>query len=314
MSTGVPAPRALLTTLLDGAAVFPPGSAPLARAAAEHRARARHPWADLVGPLLVPAVAAGDLSTLLFSRAETGQDPAREPLPVVLVARPGTTPEPLLEAADRLRSVPAVRLAGVELGHQPGWEQVLGSGLPVVVEVGRDSGPRGPVLEEVTAAAAGSRSVRVKLRTQSSTAGPVPTAEQVAGFLADARTAGLPVKLTGGLHHAVAGTVPVEGGGTEDQHGLLNVLLAAHRTVAGAPRAEVVSVLAERDGAAVARLAAGLSHDQAVAARRLLTSVGCCGVLDPLAELCGLGVLAPPGTGSATTGHDGPAPARQEEP
>lgn len=295
MSTGTSLPRALLTHLLDDAAVFPPGNAPLPRAVADHRARARHPWADLVGPLLVPAAASADLLALLAREPEPGGEGGGGPaaaLPVVLVARPGTPVTDLAEAVERLRTVPTVRLSGVELGHQAGWQQALGWGLPVVVEVDRSREARGPVLAAAAAAASseGHPPLRIKLRTQSSAAGPVPTGEQVASFLTDAYAAGLPAKLTGGLHHAVLTTVPADGA-TEDQHGLLNVLLAAERVTAGAAAEEVLAVLAERHGETLSGQAAGLTGDRARAARGLLTAVGCCGVLDPLTEMADLGLL-----------------------
>ena len=52
MSTQVPA---LLRGLVDDAAVFPPGSAPLPEAVAAHRDHRTAWYADMVGPLLVPA-------------------------------------------------------------------------------------------------------------------------------------------------------------------------------------------------------------------------------------------------------------------
>ncbi|WP_153393551.1 hypothetical protein [Ornithinicoccus halotolerans] len=295
MSTGTTLPRALLTDLLDDAAVFPPGSAPLPRAVAEYRDRVRHPWADLVGPLLVPATASAELLAVLAPEPPPGQQAGEGPtarLPVVLVARPDTPVSALVEAVARLWPVPTVRLAGVELSHQAGWQQALDWGVPVAVEVDRAPEARQPALAAVAAAAAAEDSppVRIKLRTQSSPAGPVPTGEQVAGFLTDAHAAGLPAKLTGGLHHAVATTVPADGG-TEDQHGLLNVLLAAERVRSGAPAEQVLAVLAERHGETLAGQAAGLTGDRARAARTLLTAVGCCGVLDPLTELADLGLL-----------------------
>ena len=47
--------RALWSGLVDDAAVFPPGNAPLDVAVSGHRALRAGPDADLVGPLLVPA-------------------------------------------------------------------------------------------------------------------------------------------------------------------------------------------------------------------------------------------------------------------
>src|SRR5258706_15580954 len=61
MSTRVPA---LLARLVDDAAVFPPGNAPLPEAVAAHHGHRAAWYADLVGPLLVPAsaVRSGELA------------------------------------------------------------------------------------------------------------------------------------------------------------------------------------------------------------------------------------------------------------
>ena len=62
MSTRVPA---LLRGFVDDAAVFPPGSALLADAVVEHRGHRGAWYADMVGPLLVPASSGKALDRLL---------------------------------------------------------------------------------------------------------------------------------------------------------------------------------------------------------------------------------------------------------
>ena len=98
-----PAVQALFTRLLGDAAVFPPGLAPLDRAVSEHLSRRR--YAGLVGPLLVPATAAGDVGRLAASSGSA------IPLRVALVVRPGDETEP----------VRAGRLHGIRvlLGERP---------------------------------------------------------------------------------------------------------------------------------------------------------------------------------------------------
>ena len=56
-----PAEPALFAGLVDDAAVFPPGNAPLADAVRRHREHRTSRYAACVGPLLVPASAATDL-------------------------------------------------------------------------------------------------------------------------------------------------------------------------------------------------------------------------------------------------------------
>jgi hypothetical protein len=45
------------TALLDDAAVFPPGNLPLAEAVNAHHGHRRSAYAELVGPLVLPAAA-----------------------------------------------------------------------------------------------------------------------------------------------------------------------------------------------------------------------------------------------------------------
>ena len=54
------AERALFRALFDDAAVFPPGLTPLPQAVTDHVARQSNSYADLVGPLLLPAAAIKD--------------------------------------------------------------------------------------------------------------------------------------------------------------------------------------------------------------------------------------------------------------
>ena len=61
----------------------------------------------------------------------------------------------------------------------------------------------------------------------------------------------VPFKLTGGLHHAARGTYDV-GGVPEENHGILNVLLATASALEGAPREEVTARLAIHDAEALA--------------------------------------------------------------
>ena len=69
MSTPLPV---VFARLVDDAAVYPPGSVPLHEAVKDHR-RHRSAWyADLVGPLLVPASATRQLAELVG-----GTSPAR---------------------------------------------------------------------------------------------------------------------------------------------------------------------------------------------------------------------------------------------
>ena len=123
MGSGLP--RALLQGLIDDAAVFPPGLAPLPDAVAEHVAR--RAYRDAVGPLLVPATAADDVRDLA----------AGAHLRVGLIARPGMPVEPVRAGVAALAGS-SVDVAGVEVGAGSAWEGLLDLGVPVTVEIPRD--------------------------------------------------------------------------------------------------------------------------------------------------------------------------------
>jgi len=55
MSSEPPVPGSLFDQIVDDAALFPPGNAPMARALADHARHRGAPYADRVGPFLCPA-------------------------------------------------------------------------------------------------------------------------------------------------------------------------------------------------------------------------------------------------------------------
>ena len=98
------------------------------------------------------------------------------------------------------------------------------------------------------------RPVVAKFRTGPTPTWPWPDEAELAAFLRLAASAEAPFKLTGGLHHAVRGTYPVDGA-PEEHHGILNVLLAtaaAGRRCRSTRRWRACSAL--RDGEALAEL------------------------------------------------------------
>ena len=76
----------------------------------------------------------------------------------------------------------------------------------------------------------------------------------------------MPFKLTGGLHHAVRGTYEVAGV-PEENHGVLNVLLATSAALDGAGPDEVAALLALRDADALADLVAAWPDSTATRVR-----------------------------------------------
>ena len=272
-----PAERALFRGLVDDAAVFPPGLAPLPRAVQEHLARRSEPWADLVGPLLVPAAAAPELMAV----------PRAAPLDVAVVARPGTTLDVVERALDELGSDPTLTVVGTEIAWSSEWAGSLGWGLPVSVEV-----PRGPdlvpALEDIRDHTGGLSPLQAKMRTGATDELPVPDATELATFLRTCVDMDLGFKLTGGLHHAVAHT-PADG---ERRHGFVNVLCATRTALAQAAEVpELEAVLQERDPAPLLDILTRMSAADASVVRTFFTAYGCCGVTDPVHDLSTLGLI-----------------------
>ncbi|MGO0576911.1 hypothetical protein [Ornithinimicrobium panacihumi] len=301
MST-TPAPRSLLTRLVDDAAVFPPASLSVPDAWSAHLALRAGRYGDLLGPLLVAAAGASDLvaAAAAAPRAEdleTGTGHGARPIEVGVIARPGVPVEDLLSAVSTIEASPQLVVAGVELAHdaEGSWRAALDLPLPVAVEVGRDGAAQAAALDGiVTATEARDEPVLAKLRTQSTPQAPVPTARELAEFLCAVGSRKLSFKLTGGLHHAVAGERVRPDGGTELQHGVLNVIAATHYLVDGADLPGLESVLALQDADSLAAMARHLDETAVRELRRAFVSFGCCTVTDPLDELTDLGLVARP--------------------
>ncbi|NHA68804.1 hypothetical protein [Phycicoccus flavus] len=275
----------LLHALVDDAAVFPPGNSPLRDAVAAHGRHRAAAYSPAVGPLLVPAAAAPDLLVLL----ERGTQDAA-PLDVAVVARPGTDPAVLDGALTLLGADPRVDLRGAELAWAPGTGVPdLPGDPPLALEVPREGPAQEAALAQVRAAVAAGRSVVAKFRTGPTPTWPWPDEAVLAGFLVGAAAAAVPFRLTGGLHHAVRGSYPVDGV-PEENHGLLDVLVATAAALDGGCPDEVAGLLAVRDARAVADLVAAWTDDTVRRVRAAFTAYGCCTVTDPLGELADLGL------------------------
>ncbi|WP_404381614.1 hypothetical protein LL946_13885 [Knoellia locipacati] len=273
------APPALLAGLIDDAAVFPPGNAPLTVAVRRHAGHRQAPYAVLVGPLLVPA---SDVGALLSQQLPE----AGRPLEIGLIARPGVDPSVVVSALGLLADTDAVEAVGAELGWFPGWRDLPVGGLPLTLEIPRGA-DRDRALEDVRAGMDESgRVVQAKFRTGATQTWDWPDEAELATFLHDCARVGVPFKLTGGLHHAVR----AEHDG-EPQHGLLNVLLAVHSAAHDGDLTAVESLLAQRDSDLLTDAVLDLDDPAAARVRGLFTAYGCCEVTDPIGELDALGLL-----------------------
>ncbi|MFJ9558660.1 hypothetical protein ACIRQQ_01270 [Streptomyces fuscichromogenes] len=268
----------LLAGLFDDAAVFPPGSLPIEEAVPAHVKHTRSAHAGLVGPFVL---AAKDLDRL--AEPTTGL-PARSFDLSVTVPLPGV--RDAIAAADR---IPAVRLVALEVSVPdrttaeevvPALAEALGENdtATVYVEVPRD-GRRDALLAEL----AGTPYL-AKFRTGGVRPDLHPDEHELAATVLAAVRAHVAFKATAGLHHALRNTDPQTG---FEQHGFLNLLVATGAALDGAGEAELVRLLADRDGERVARRAGALSPR----VRELFRSFGTCSVAEPAAESAVLGLL-----------------------
>lgn len=286
--------------LVDDAAVFPPGNAPLTEALAAHREHRRTRWADLVGPLVVSDVALPDL-------IEAVRAAGAEPLPVSVVVTGGAgAVEPAVRWAGRADEL---ELTAVELALRDEEDlprnarrvttvvdQLRAAGdldddTPVYVEPPRPAGPEPTsswltALDEVAAL-----DLRLKFRTGGVTVDAFPSAAVLATCIEAALDRELRFKCTAGLHNALRHRV-VEGFERPvDQHGFLNVLLATRAALDGGSAADVAAALETTDAAEVRRTLDAAGSDGLVSARRWFTSFGSCSVLEPLEDLVDLGLV-----------------------
>jgi hypothetical protein len=271
---------ALLRGLIDDAAVFPPGNAPLSDAVAAHRRHRTGWYADLVGPLLVPASKLSGLPALLdpAERIEVGvigdvpieqlaapapDDRIRVRQIEAPVARRGEDPLPGL---DRLLRVARER-PDVDVYAELPLTAGLLAGLDRLAEA-RHDGVR----------------IAAKFRTGGLAAELFPTPEELAAVICACRDRQLPFKLTAGLHHAVRHTDPATG---FPHHGYLNALAATQAAAGGGEADEVAGWLGVVEAAPLVEAARKRLDEP----RPLWIGYGSCSISEPLEDLVRFGLV-----------------------
>lgn len=278
----------LFYALIDDAALFPPGNAPMAEAVPAHHKHRTAWYADMIGPFLCPASRLDELAGRLT-------DDAADVLSVTVIVDTGTAG--IGEAVDAVAADRRLMLRGVEvpLRGEPlrdaarrtvaALDAAVGGpddDEPSYVEVPRTDGWRDAL--EVVA----DSGYRAKLRTGGPTPEAFPSEEEVARFIVACLELGIAFKFTAGLHHAVRRTTP-DG---REEHGFLNALLAVAVALDGGDVQAIASVLAKRDSADLAERAITLPTERASQVREWLGSYGSCSVTEPIDDLRDLKLLS----------------------
>jgi len=284
---------AALAGLIDYAGLFPPSGLPLDVVADQFgRYRTgRHAW--MLGRLVVPANRLADAEAAAHRAGASVDEPWRVSALVGTAEQSDAIAATMVDDHHRPRSV---RVESVEAVATSANDIArLATIWPIeferYVEIPSDPDPA-PLMGALSAAG-----LFAKIRAGGLTPDRFPTTAQIARFLVRARDAGVPMKATAGLHHALRGdyrlTYEPESAKTT-MHGFVNLVLAATLLAAGKIDEELADACLDDDRPEVFKLSgrAGswlngvvtyseLSH----ARRSLLRSVGSCSFDEPVVEI-----------------------------
>ena len=295
-----------LRGLVDDAAIFPPGNAPLDAAVRDNRTLwQRTPYHSLVGAFVIDDARLVALGDVVTQAAAEGVPDLDDPLAVSVVVRGGAGS---LEPSVAWTEKAGLEVAGLEIAVRDSAtgelthnarriaaavdalvaEDVLDDEVPVYVEMPRLYGsPPTPdwfgALDELAAG-----QLRLKLRTGGEDADAFPAPHELAGCIDAALDREMPFKCTAGLHRAVRHREAATG---FEHHGFLNVLVATRAALDGSSVDDVARVLAETNSDV---LTAALDAEGMSSARRWFRSFGSCSVQEPLDDLIALGLLESP--------------------
>ncbi|QSB15070.1 hypothetical protein JQS43_01425 [Natronosporangium hydrolyticum] len=270
--------------MIDDAAVFPPGNAPLPDALTGHAEHRAAWYSELVGPLLLPVSVLGELPGPPPPRLGVIGDTGLAGLPAAVAAANGRWSQLEIPVAKRGED------------PQPGLRQLFGAAaelatrIDIYVELPLTWGLIG-ALDTVAAERAAGARVAPKFRTGGLAAELFPTPVELAAVICACRDRDLPYKLTAGLHHALRHTDPETG---FTHHGFLNVLAADLAAADGVEVAEVAELLASTDPRPVLATIEGRLAES----RPRWVGYGSCRIDEPLADLISLGLLPRAGSES----------------
>ena len=252
-----PLRRALLEGLIDHAALFPPASMTMRDALEEDRAARQSDYAWMVDRFVCPASRLREIGGLSapVSVVLDGELPERADAIETRLEAPRPDSRQLLLTAQSLRTLSDEVYFELVLDER--WRDSVPAAIGAIAAVGG----------------------RVKLRCGGLS---VPSSEQIALVLRACREAGVVMKATAGLHHALP---------TGGEHGFLNLLCAATCAHCGDTDARELTELLNAE--ALAELPFGeFDADQARDARqRLFKGFGSCSWREPVDDLRRLGWL-----------------------
>lgn len=284
---------AALAGLIDYAGLFPPAGLSLDVVVDQYgRYRAgRHAW--MLGRLVAPADRLEEADAAAARAGASVDDPWRASALVGTADQGELVAGALIDAHHRPRHL---RVESVEAaaGSREDIERLARmwpSAFERYVEIAAEPDPA-PLM-----AALSSTGLSAKIRAGGVTHDRFPTTAQLARFLVRARDAGVPMKATAGLHHAVRGDYRLTyepGSATTTMHGFVNLVLAATLLLAGKIDEELADACLDDDradafklsGRAGAWLNGVVTYSELSHARRtLLRSVGSCSFEEPVAEV-----------------------------
>lgn len=284
---------AALSGLIDYAGLFPPAGLPLAEVVdryARYR-ESRNAW--MLGRLIVPAERLDEANELAARRGASPESPWIVSALVGPPAKSATVVQPLAGPTGEPRAlrVEAIEAVAESVADIERLAALWPGRFERFVEIPADGDPL-PLMQALAA-----NGLAAKIRAGGLTADTFPSTAQVARFLVRARDAGVALKATAGLHHAIRGEYrltyePASQRGP--MHGFVNLVMASALLLAGRIDEELVDACLDDDRREVFKLSgrAGgwlngvvtyseLSH----ARRALLRSVGSCSFEEPVAEI-----------------------------
>jgi hypothetical protein len=268
---------ALFAEIVDDAKILAPSTTSMSDALDSHRMHRQHRYSEVLGLFVVPASRIDEL------RAATH---ANDYLRVSLLGDSDLSK--LREARAAVMDDPWIEIVQLEVALPVGLPvdaamhialDELNFTAPTCIEVPRNG------FEAALDVLAADGAERAQYRTGGAAQSDVPESGELAAFISGCARRRVSFKLTGGLQQAVRGIDPASG---RDLHGVLNVLVATDRALAGAPIEQVTAALELRD----ASVLVSAINDVNPQVRDLLRSLDCADIANLVDDLTALGMLS----------------------